>query len=352
MSWLITGGCGFVGTNLADALLGQGVSVALLDNMSGRGAAENLRWLRERHGSDWPMLKIDVRDAAALAAAVRNVRPQFVAHLAGQVAMTTSVANPRLDFETNALGTFNLLEAIRSASPGTAVLYSSTNKVYGNLEHLRYDESPTRYLLADHPHGLDESLQLDGSSPYGCSKLCADQYCRDYHRMYGIRTVVFRHSSMYGGRQFASYDQGWIGWFCGEALAAARDKRPIEICGNGKQVRDVLHASDLVQVYLHAARSIDAIAGRIFNIGGGMANSLSLAELLSELGRMIGAELAVVNKPWRAADQKVFVADCRRAERDFNWRPTVDFRQGLTEMLDWIRELCSLRQPLTSCAAL
>ena len=250
MSWLITGGCGFVGTNLADALLEQGETVAVLDNLSGRGARDNLRWLRERHGSDWPMIEADVRDADAMAAALRKLRPRFVAHLAGQVAMTTSLANPRLDFETNALGTFNLLEAIRVGSPDTALLYSSTNKVYGSLENLRYDESPTRYLLVDHPDGLDESLPLDGSSPYGCSKLCADQYCRDYHRMYGLKTVVFRHSSMYGGRQFASVDQGWIGWFCGEAIAAAAGERPIPICGNGKQVRDVLHASDLVQVYL------------------------------------------------------------------------------------------------------
>jgi CDP-paratose 2-epimerase len=343
MNWLITGGCGFVGTNLADALLGHGQAVAVLDNLSGRGARDNLRWLRSRHGSDWPMIEADVRDGAAMAGALRKLRPRFVAHLAGQVAMTTSLANPRLDFETNALGTFNLLEAIRTGSPDTALLYSSTNKVYGSLEKLRYDESPTRYLLVDHPDGLDESLPLDGSSPYGCSKLCADQYCRDYHRMYGLRTVVFRHSSMYGGRQFASVDQGWIGWFCSEAVAAAGGGRPILICGNGKQVRDVLHASDLVQVYLQASRRIDDIAGRIYNIGGGMANSLSLVELLSHLGSIIGAELSVQANPWRAADQKVFVADGRRAERDFGWRPRTEYRQGLAEMLDWVTELAEHR---------
>jgi CDP-paratose 2-epimerase len=339
MNWLITGGCGFVGTNLADALLDQGAAVTVLDNLSGRGARDNLRWLRARHGSDWPMIEADVRDAEAMADVVRKLRPKFVAHLAGQVAMTTSLANPRLDFETNALGTFNLLEAIRLGSPGSALLYSSTNKVYGSLEQLRCDETPTRYLLVDHPQGLDESLPLDGSSPYGCSKLCADQYCRDYHRMFGLKTVVFRHSSMYGGRQFASEDQGWIGWFCGEAIAMAGRQRPISICGNGKQVRDVLHASDLVQVYLQASRRIDDIAGRIYNIGGGMANSLSLVELLAHVGKSIGSELSVQAKPWRAADQKVFVADSRRAERDFGWRPRVGYRQGLAEMLDWCREL-------------
>lgn len=339
MTWLITGGCGFVGTNLADALLDAGETVAVLDNLSGRGARENLTWLRDRHGYDWQMIEADVRDADAMAAVIQSRCPTFVAHLAGQVAMTTSLADPRLDFETNALGTFNLLEAIRLGSPDTALLYSSTNKVYGSLENLRCEESPTRYLLPDHPEGLDESLPLEGSSPYGCSKLSADQYCRDYHRMYGLKTVVFRHSSMYGGRQFASFDQGWIGWFCSEALAAAATGRPIPICGNGKQVRDVLHASDLVRVYRQAARQIEAIAGRIYNIGGGMANSLSLVELLSHLGRLIGAELSVRPKPWRAADQKVFVADCRRAERDFGWYPQADYDTGLAEMLDWIREL-------------
>lgn len=338
MTWLITGGCGFVGTNLADALLEQGEPVVLLDNLSGRGSGENLRWLRARHGGGWPMIEADVRDPDAIVGVLRQVRPQFVAHLAGQVAMTTSLANPRLDFETNALGTFNLLEAIRLSSPDSALFYSSTNKVYGSLNHLRYEESPTRYRLVDQSDGLDESLPLDGSSPYGCSKLCADQYCRDYHRMYGLKTVVFRHSSMYGGRQFASIDQGWIGWFCGEAIAAAREARPIVICGNGKQVRDVLHASDLVQVYLQASRRIDNIAGRIYNIGGGTANSLSLVELLEHLGRSIGAELSIETKPWRAADQKVFVADCRRAELDFGWRPRKEWRQGLAEMLAWIRE--------------
>ena len=216
----------------------------------------------------------------------RNFGPRFVAHLAGQVAMTTSLANPRLDFETNALGTFNLLEAIRArlARHGAAVFLDEQSlrqlgTICGTTNRRRAIVWPII------PMGLDESLPLDGSSPYGCSKLSADQYCRDYHRMFGLKTVVFRHSSMYGGRQFASVDQGWIGWFCSEAIAAAAGARPIPICGNGKQVRDVLHASDLVQVYLQASRRIDEIAGRIYNIGGGMANSLSLVELVSRFGK-------------------------------------------------------------------
>jgi CDP-paratose 2-epimerase len=340
MNWLITGGCGFVGCNLADALLQQGASVALLDNLSRRGARENLHWLRSRHGADWPFFEIDIRHEQAVARIVRQLQPAHLAHLAGQVAMTTSLADPRLDFDTNAGGTLNVLEAVRIHSPATAIYFSSTNKVYGSLDSLRHEETPTRYVLPDHPHGLDESLSLDGSSPYGCSKLCAEQYCRDYHRMFGLRTVVFRHSSMYGGRQFATADQGWIGWFCQKALEqAAGSREPIVISGDGKQVRDVLHATDLVQVYLQTAERIDSTAGRIYNIGGGMANSLSLVELFALLGHLTGTAISFQSQPWRAADQKVFVADYRRATAEFGWQPRVNHRQGLQEAIDWTREL-------------
>ncbi|HEV2968612.1 MAG TPA: GDP-mannose 4,6-dehydratase [Pirellulales bacterium] len=340
MNWLITGGCGFVGSNLADALLERGTSVALLDNLSRHGSRENLAWLRSRHGSQWPFFEIDVRDEHAVARVVRQLRPTHLAHLAGQVAMTTSLANPRLDFETNAGGTLNVLEAVRLGSPETAVYFSSTNKVYGSLDGLRHDETQTRYVLPDYPLGLDESLPLDGSSPYGCSKLCAEQYCRDYHRMFGLRTVVFRHSSMYGGRQFATYDQGWIGWFCQKALElAAGSREPIEISGSGKQVRDVLHARDLIQVYVQAAMRVDAIAGRIYNIGGGMENSLSLVELFAILRELTGAAMPLRIREWRVSDQKVFVADHRRATTDFGWMPGTDHRTGLANALDWTREL-------------
>jgi CDP-paratose 2-epimerase len=340
MSWLITGGCGFVGTNLADALLERGDDVAIVDNLSRLGARENLTWLRSRHGGRWPFFKIDVRDAAAIDGIVGDFRPSHLAHLAGQVAMTTSLSDPRLDFETNAGGTFNVLEAVRLHSPKTDVYFSSTNKVYGSLESLRTEETPTRYTLPDYPHGLDESLPLDGSSPYGCSKLSAEQYCRDYFRMFGVRTVVFRHSSMYGGRQFATFDQGWIGWFCQKALElAAGPREPVLISGDGKQVRDVLHATDLVRVYLQAADHIGEIAGRIYNIGGGMANSLSLVELFALLGELTGTKITFESRPWRAADQKVFVADYRSASADFGWRPQIDHLKGLREALDWTRQL-------------
>ena len=318
MKWLITGGCGFVGSNLADELLGQGREIALLDNFSRRRAMRICSGCARGTDRGWRLFAADIRDASAVNHAVRDFAPDCIAHLAGQVAMTTSLANPRLDFEINAGGTLNVLEAIRLQTPDTIVLYSSTNKVYGSLESLRCEEARTRYVLPDYPQGLDESLPLDGSSPYGCSKLCAEQYCRDYHRMFGLRTVVFRHSSMYGGRQFATFDQGWIGWFCQQAIEAAAGRcEPLAIAGTGKQVRDVLHARDLTAVYLQAAAAIERTAGQIYNIGGGMKNSLSLVELFQTLSELIGVGLNYRPSAWRVADQKVFVADVRRGDRRF-----------------------------------
>ena len=340
MTWLITGGCGFVGTNLADALLSKGEAVVILDNLSRVGSRDNLTWLRSRHGSDWRFVEADVRDADAVARLVQETKPRALAHLAGQVAMTTSIKNPRLDFEVNALGTFNVLEAVRLHSPTTIVLYPSTNKVYGSLDYLRYDEAETRYILPDYPDGLDESLPLDGHSPYGCSKLAADQYVRDYHRIYGIPTVVFRHSSMYGGRQFVTYDQGWIGWFCVKALEMADPNvPPFTISGDGKQVRDVLHADDLVAAYLKAVECADCTAGRIYNVGGGCVNSLSLLELFELLEKLTGVEMRFRHLAWRPGDQRVFIADYRKAQRDFGWYPTVEREDGIRRMLEWSRHL-------------
>ncbi len=202
MKWLVTGGCGFIGVNLADALLRDGESVTLFDNLYREGSEQNLTWMRSRHHDSFRFVRGDVRDAEAVREAVKDDRPDAIAHLAGQVAMTTSLADPRFDFEVNAGGTLNVLEAVRLTSPETAVVFSSSNKVYGALDHLRTEELSTRYVLPDFPLGLDESAPLDGHSPYGCSKLAADQYVRDYSRVYGLRTVVLRHSSMYGGRQY------------------------------------------------------------------------------------------------------------------------------------------------------
>jgi CDP-paratose 2-epimerase len=336
--WLITGGCGFIGSNLAAALLDRGTDVVVLDNLRRTGADRNLDWLREG-GRDWRFVDADIRDADLVAGLVKEVQPDVIAHLAGQVAMTTSLEDPRVDFEINACGTFNVLEAVRLHSPATTVIYSSTNKVYGDLSSLRYEEQETRYVLPDHPNGLDETLPLEGDSPYGCSKLAADQYVRDYHRVYGIPTVVFRHSSMYGGRQFATFDQGWVGWFCLKALEMADpDAPPFTIAGDGKQVRDILHADDLVSVYLQGAEHIGASAGQIYNIGGGYINSLSLLELFAELERLTGNQMRFEKLEWRRGDQKVFVADYRKAAGHLKWSPAVGRVEGLERFLEWSRQ--------------
>jgi CDP-paratose 2-epimerase len=337
--WLITGGCGFVGSNLAASLLDDGHEVVALDNLSRHGSAENLAWLRERaarpnagrftHVHADTRSRTDVDDAFERHAAGLTA----VAHVAGQVAMTTSIERPRHDFEVNAGGALNVLEAIRRYAPGVAALFSSTNKVYGDLRQFRHVEAATRWTQPDLPHGLDETAPLEFHSPYGCSKGAADQYFLDYHRIYGLRTVVFRHSSMYGGRQFATYDQGWVGWFAQQVLAGAR----FTVSGDGKQVRDLLHADDLVTCYRQAAARIDGCAGRPFNIGGGMAGSLSLLELFAALTRLTGKRADFEKLPWRASDQKVFVADTRAAQVAFGWAPKVEQEDGLRRMIEWVK---------------
>jgi CDP-paratose 2-epimerase len=347
--WLVTGGCGFVGSNLAASLLEDGIDVVVLDTLVRVGASENLAWLEEKarrpgagrlvHLRADTRSRTDVDDAFARHAAGVTV----VAHLAGQVAMTTSLERPRYDFEVNALGALNVLEAVRERCPRAVAMFSSTNKVYGDLAGVRHVEAPTRWTLPDHPRGLDEAVPLDFRSPYGCSKGAADQYFLDYHRMYGLTTIVFRHSSIYGGRQFATYDQGWVGWFCGEVLrqkreaAAGAAPRPFTVSGDGKQVRDLLHADDLVSCYRMAARAADRCAGQPFNIGGGMENSLSLVELFEELARLTGQRATFERLPSRASDQRVFVADCAKARATFGWAPAVSKAAGLERMLEWVR---------------
>jgi len=342
MKWLITGGCGFVGSNLANVLLQDGAEVSILDNLFRKGSSNNLTWLRSSFGEGFRFFQTDIRDIDAVARIIKEFRPEVIAHLVGQVAMSTSLSNPRFDFEVNAGGTFNILEAVRLHSPATIVLYSSTNKVYGSLDQIRAEELETRYIIPDYPLGLNEDIPLDGHSPYGCSKLAADQYVRDYYRMYGIPTVVFRHSSMFGERQFATYDQGWIGWFCQKSLEAALPGcEPFSINGNGKQVRDVLHATDLITVYKLAVSSINITAGKIYNIGGGMGNSLSLLELFNLLEEINGYPVHYYQLEWRTGDQKVFVADTTRAYQEFGWFAKVDKKSGIRNMLEWCWEISS-----------
>jgi CDP-paratose 2-epimerase len=343
---LVTGGCGFLGSNVAAHFLAQGWLVTVADALFRKGGDDNLAWLTgQAKPEQIHFVRLDLADDAAVTQVFRERGSfDFVCHLAGQVAMTTSLSDPRRDLLTNVVGTFNVLEAVRQFSPEALVAYSSTNKVYGDLDGLRYEETATRFLAPDHPRGFDESLPLDFASPYGCSKGAADQYVRDWHRNFGLKTVVFRHSSIYGGRQFATFDQGWIGWFCQQALRQQRTRQrgvppePFTISGTGKQVRDVLHAEDLIRLYAAAYEHRDRIAGEIFNIGGGLENSLSLLELFQLLASLTGTELSYDRNPPRQSDQKVFVADIAKAARLLDWQPAVNKEEGITRMLRWVAE--------------
>jgi CDP-paratose 2-epimerase len=339
MKLLVTGGCGFLGSNLAAHAIAQGMEVCVFDSLYRHGAADNLAWLRTQGKFDF--VHGDIRNANDVERTVRRFRPDQVFHLAGQVAMTTSIENPRMDFEVNALGTLNLLEAVRAHVPQAGVIYSSTNKVYGDLEQYAYREDPTRYSCVDLPNGFDEKVPLDFHSPYGCSKGAADQYLLDYHRIHRLNTTVFRHSSMYGGRQFATADQGWIGWFCQVAAETKKGlrKEPFTISGNGKQVRDVLHARDMIALYFKAAERREQVAGQVFNIGGGIANSLSLLELFALLEEFLGIRLEYRQLPPRESDQRVFVANIGKASRVLDWTPQVSAREGVESMLEWVSSL-------------
>lgn len=341
MKYLITGGCGFLGSNLASEVLRRGDELAVFDNLSRPGSEKNLIWL-EKQG-DVHFIHGDIRNPFAIEKIVADFKPDVIFHLAGQVAMATSIANPRLDFEVNALGSLNVLEAVRKHTPECIVIYSSTNKVYGDLEWVRYEDTETRYVTPDYPNGFDESLPLDFHSPYGCSKGTADQYMLDYARMFNMRIVVFRHSSMYGGRQFATYDQGWIGWFCQKALEVKNGalKEPFTMSGNGKQVRDVLHAEDMKRLYFAAVENIDNVNGQAFNIGGGMKNSLSLLELFDFLEKELDVKMVYTKLPWRKSDQKVFVADIKKAEQLADRKANIDKNSGIKMMLDWLMGISS-----------
>ena len=334
MRYLITGGCGFVGSNLAAEVLKRGEELFVFDNLFRFGSSQNLDWLRKQ--GEFKYYPFDIRNYNDVETVIKEVKPDVIFHLAGQVAMTTSIQNPRLDFETNTLGTHNLLESVRKYSPSSMILYSSTNKVYGDLEYLTYKETETRYICIEYPNGFDESL--DFHSPYGCSKGAADQYLLDYYRMFGIRTVVFRHSSMYGGNQHATYDQGWVGWFIQKALEIKNGtaKEPFTISGNGKQVRDVLHSSDVVSLYFKAAENIEQTKGKAFNIGGGIDNSLSLLELFALLEDTLKIKMNYIQLPFRESDQLVFVADNKKAEYFFGWTALATPQIGLTKSIDWI----------------
>jgi len=328
---LVTGGAGFIGSNLTDRLVKEGHQVVVYDNLSRPGTEKNVDWLRARHGDAWRLIQADVRDFESLCRAAADA--DVIYHLASQVAVTTSVLDPRHDFEVNALGTFNVLEAARLSGRRPIVLYASTNKVYGGMEEVTVVETDNGYAYRDYPYGIPETFPLDFHSPYGNSKGCGDQYVRDYARIYGLPTVVFRQSCIYGPRQMGCEDQGWVAWF----LIATVTGRPITIYGDGKQVRDLLWVEDLLDLYQAAVKRIDVAGGQIYNVGGGPENSLAVwRELGPMLEGLAGHPIAVTYGDWRPGDQRIFVADIRKAARELGWRPRVGKVEGVRRLYEWV----------------
>lgn len=333
MRVLITGGAGFIGCHLVHCYLNRGEEVVLLDNFSRQGTRFNLEWLKANHGERLEVIEADLRfDEEKVKRAVS--RAEVVFHLAAQVAVTTSVKNPREDFETNALGTFNLLEAARKSAHKPIFFYSSTNKVYGRMGELKVEEKDSRYRFKDLPAGVDELRPLDFYSPYGCSKGAADQYVRDYARIYGLKTVVFRQSCIYGTRQFGVEDQGWIAHFVISSIFG----KPLSIYGNGKQVRDLLYIDDMVEAFAAALKNIDKAAGKVYNIGGGTNNQLSLLELLSLLEKLLNKKIEPSFSDWRPGDQPIYVSNIARARKDLGWEPRVGVEEGVKRLLNWAEE--------------
>jgi CDP-paratose 2-epimerase len=339
----ITGGAGFIGANLAKHYLDKGCRVVIFDSLERKGGITNLEWLRgHANACNLDILVGDIRlPSRGMQEAIEHSDAFF--HLAGQVAVTTSVTDPLHDFEVNALGTFKLLELVRnSAHKRPAFLYASTNKVYGGMENVRIIEKPDRFAYHDLPNGIPEDRMLDFHSPYGCSKGAADQYVRDYGRIYGLQTIVFRQSCIYGYRQFGVEDQGWVAWF----IIAAQLGLPLVIYGNGKQVRDVLFIDDLIEAYDKALQQIEAVSGQIFNIGGGPENTISLHDLIGVLKSEVDPGLKISFSDWRPGDQPVYISDVRRARETFGWRPRTDWQCGVRKLIKWVKANERLLRPM------
>jgi CDP-paratose 2-epimerase len=348
---LITGGAGFIGTNLAHRLAASGRRVRLLDNLSRRGVEENLRWLQKTHGDRVSIEVADVRDPFAVCRAMIGVESVF--HFAAQVAVTTSLVDPVHDFEVNARGTLNVLEAARvqrsQNDEPPSVIFTSTNKVYGGMEDVALRLRGQRYEPCDaalRAHGFSEARPLDFHSPYGASKGAADQYLVDYARSYGMRTAVFRMSCIYGPHQFGTEDQGWVAHF----LIRALEDRPLTLYGDGMQVRDILYVEDLVDAFLLAEKNIGALSGQAFNMGGGAANTISLLELLDLIGELHGQRPEVSCEDWRTGDQRYYVSDTRKFQEATGWRPHVTARQGVGNLYNWLLENRGVAEPRLAVA--
>ena len=349
---LITGGAGFIGSNLADALAAAGHEVIVFDVLARPGVERNLAWLKERHGDHVVSRIADIRDAEAVREAAGEARAVF--HLAAQVAVTTSLVNPTDDFDINVRGAINVLEALRRKSRRTPLIFASTNKVYGDLADLNMELVADAYAPTDadiRDHGVGERWPLDFHTPYGCSKGSADQYVLDYARSFDLPTCVLRMSCIYGPRQMGTEDQGWVAHFLLRALAG----EPITLYGDGRQVRDILHVQDAVKAYIGAWSRIERVKGRAFNLGGGPANAVSLQQLLRHVESLIGKRLDIKFSDWRAGDQRYFVADTRLIRETFELADPIDWREGVADLLRWLREEApasgALRAPRVAGAA-
>lgn len=333
-NFLITGGAGFIGCNYAERLLKRGEHVTVYDNLSRPGTPKNMQWLKESYGmKNLDFIQDDVRNFASLAEAAKG--QDIIVHLAGQVAVTSSVIDPRTDFDINALGAFNVLEAARETRENPLVIYASTNKVYGEMTDIGIEETQTAYAYADFSDGINEKYSLDFHSPYGCSKGAGDQYVRDYARIYGLPTVVMRQSCIYGPRQFGIEDQGWVAWF----IIAALTEQPITIYGNGKQVRDVLFIDDLLDAYDAAVNLKESISGEVYNIGGGPNNKLSIwVEFSQYLHDFVGKSIKTKHEGPRPGDQLIYVSDIRKAHSELGWMPRVDIQEGFDRLFNWVSE--------------
>lgn len=329
--YLITGGAGFIGINLANHYLSAGKHVTIYDNFSRSGTESNVAWLAEQHPLRLDIVRGDVR-APGKEFQQLVERADVVFHLAAQVAVTTSVSDPVEDFEINARGTFNVLEAVRRSTSRPILVYSSTNKVYGKMDDLAITERDGRYEYANLTSGIPTSRPLEFYSPYGCSKGCGDQYVLDYTRIYGLNTVVFRQSCIYGPHQFGIEDQGWVAWFAIRAMQGL----PFTIYGDGKQVRDVLYIDDLIRAYDLAIKNIGKTRGHAYNIGGGPQNTLSLLEFVRLLEEQYARHLEFDFDEWRPGDQLVYVSDLQAAREDFGWEPQVSSVEGVANLVDWL----------------
>ncbi len=333
MKLLVTGGAGFIGCNIAKFYLERGDKVVVLDDLSRSGSDKNLEWLRQIGKIEF--IKQDITNYGGVKIAINAHKDvDIIYHMAAQVAVTTSVIKPRRDFEINAIGTFNLLEAVRELKINPVIVYASTNKVYGEMADLGIIEKAGKYQYADLKTGISEEKQLDFYSPYGCSKGCADQYMIDYARIYGLKAVAMRNSCIYGPRQFGIEDQGWVAHFI---ISTVLD-RPITVYGDGRQVRDILYIDDLIKVFTLAYKNIKRIKGMAFNIGGGVENQMSLLELLSMLEDKLKKKIKVNYADWRPGDQKVYVSDISKVQKLLGWKPKVSKEEGIDRLIEWVKE--------------